>query len=158
MNFENLGEYQIWSSEKIREVISQLSESEYEREIEGRSIHGISMHIVMALETCFLYAQPIANGHTVYEVVEQENRERLLSRWKRLDSKLKEILTETIERSYTVKHLNGNPFTLESKEFYMQYLLHTTYHRGQLAYLLRALDKDVPGTDYLFYFAEKTTT
>ena len=157
MNFENLGEYQIWSSEKIREIITQLSESEYEREIEGRSIHGVSMHIVMALETCFLHAQPIADGKTVYEVVENENRERLLSRWKLLDQKFKEIFTETIERSYTVKHVSETPFSLESKEFYMQFLLHTTYHRGQLAYLLRALGKDVPGTDYLFYFAEKSS-
>ncbi len=155
MNLENLGEYQIWSCKKIREIISELSDSEYEQEIEGRSTQSISKHIVMALETCFLYVEPIANVPSIYDVVDKESREDLLLRWSRLDNKLKEVLTEDIERQFIIEHMSDDVFTLDSKDFYMQYLLHTTYHRGQLTYLLRALGKDLPGTDYLFYFADK---
>ncbi|MHA1928363.1 MAG: DinB family protein [Candidatus Thorarchaeota archaeon] len=158
MNLKDLGDYHEWSSMKIRSVIEQLSDEEYELEIEGRSIHGISMHIVMALETCFLYAEPISNGQSVYEVVETENRKDLMMRWIKLDYKFKEILLETMERSYNVEHMSEIPFTLKSKDFYFQYLLHTTYHRGQLALLLRSLGKEVPGTDYLFYFADKSSS
>lgn len=155
MNLEHLGDYQIWSSKKIREVVEGLSDKEYESEIEGRSIHGICKHIVGALETCFLYARPIANGQSVYDIIEEENRKDLMMRWAKLDFNLNELLIETAERSFTVDHISETPITLESKDFYLQYLLHTTYHRGQLALLLRSLGKDVPGTDYLFYFAEK---
>jgi len=155
MNLKHLGEYQIWSSMKIREVVEILSDNEYEKEIEGRSVHGICKHIVGALEMCFLYAEPIADGHSVFKVIEEENRQHLMMRWAKLDSKLSELLIENVERSYEVNHMSETPFTLQSKDFYLQYLLHTTYHRGQLALLLASLGKKVPGTDYLFYFAEK---
>ena len=123
MNLKHLGDYQIWSGKEIREVVEGLADREYETEIEGRSIHGLCKHIVGALETCFLYARPIANGQSVFEIIEEENRKDLMMRWAKLDFNLNELLLEDVERSYTVSHMSETPFTLESKDFYLQCLL-----------------------------------
>jgi uncharacterized damage-inducible protein DinB len=45
-------------------------------------------------------------------------------------------------------------FKMNSDDLLLQYILHTLYHRGQLNYYLRALDKDRIDADYLYYFDE----
>jgi uncharacterized damage-inducible protein DinB len=129
--------------------------NDYKKEIAGRSISGISAHIVAALATCFLILDK-SSDTSVYDWIFSAERAELLLRWKELDEKLSRILQEIPQGQITVSHVSDEPICMEMMDFILQYVLHTNHHRGQLGLLLRELGYDVPGTDYLHYFADKS--
>jgi uncharacterized damage-inducible protein DinB len=43
---------------------------------------------------------------------------------------------------------------VDALDFFLQYLIHSTHHRGQLAMTLRALGIDVIGTDYILFLSK----
>lgn len=64
----------------------------------------------------------------------------------------KEILeTEDMTREITYKNSYGNEFTNTVIDMMMQALNHGTYHRGQIAQLLRGKGIDPPGSDYITF-------
>ncbi len=64
----------------------------------------------------------------------------------------KEILeTEDPERVIGYKNSYGNEFTNTVMDMMMQALNHGTYHRGQIAQLLRGKGIDPPGSDYITF-------
>ena len=77
-----------------------------------------------------------------------------MSRWQQLDVRLGRIIEEIPQGKITVTHISEEPFDVDSLDFYLQYLLHTTHHRGQLAATLRALGVEVLGTDYLLFLSK----
>lgn len=152
MVFKDLAEYQIWSNHQIRNVILSMNINDYHQEIAGRSIKEISSHIVGALATCFLVLEK-SNDTSVYEWIQKADRTELLSRWKELDERLSILIREIPQGEITVSHVSDEPICLDIMDFALQYVLHTNHHRGQLSLILRELGYDVPGTDYLHYFA-----
>ena len=126
--------------------------NDFQKEVAGRSIQGISSHIVAALATCFLVLDK-SSDTSVYEWIQNAERAELLLRWKELDEQLSRMLQEIPQGQITVSHVSEEPFSMNLMDFVLQYVLHTNHHRGQLGLLLRELGYDLPGTDYLHYFA-----
>jgi uncharacterized damage-inducible protein DinB len=82
------------------------------------------------------------------------SKEELLSCWEDLDTKVSDGLQNDLEGTVEIQRRDGNSFCLKREDFYLQYIFHTIYHRGQLNYCLKALGKDRIDGDYLFYFDE----
>ncbi|MCK5238185.1 MAG: hypothetical protein KAR33_01485 [Candidatus Thorarchaeota archaeon] len=152
MVFRNLAKYQYWANHRIRDVILDMKLNDFQKEVAGRSIQGISSHIVAALATCFLVLDK-SSDTSVYEWIQNAERAELLLRWKDLDEQLSRMLQEIPQGKIIVSHVSEEPFSMNLMDFVLQYVLHTNHHRGQLGLLLRELGYDVPGTDYLHYFA-----
>jgi uncharacterized damage-inducible protein DinB len=51
----------------------------------------------------------------------------------------------------------GKSFKVSKLDFLLQYVTHSTYHRGQITIALKKLGNEVVGTDYLFFLNEITT-
>jgi uncharacterized damage-inducible protein DinB len=132
-----------------------MKTNDYEKEVAGRSIRGISSHIVAALATCFLVLDR-SSDTSVYEWIQNAERAELLLRWKELDEKLSRFIQEIPQGQITVSHVSEKPITMDMMDFALQYVLHTNHHRGQLGLILRDLGYDVPGTDYLHFFAAQS--
>ena len=156
MTFKNLGNYHIWTGDRMRIAIEKLEEKEFTQEIAGKTVKGICEHIVAALETCFFIADQ-ATDKSVFNRIESLSKHELLTRWEVLDQRLGRIIQEIPQGDIEVSHVSEEPITINLFDFYLQYLLHTTHHRGQLAILLKTLGEEVPGTDYLMYFADKAS-
>ena len=155
LTFKYLAEYHIWTGNKMREVVEHLMDEEFNRQVLGeQSVRSICQHILMALATCFNIADDDWN-ESIYKWVEQASKLEILIKWNEFDSRLAEIVREIPQGKIKVPHISDEPFEIEAMDFFMQYLFHTTHHRGQLALALRLLGKDVPGTDYLMFFREK---
>ncbi|MHA2190549.1 MAG: DinB family protein [Candidatus Thorarchaeota archaeon] len=154
MVFKNLGNYHVWAGNEFRPALRDLSDEEFAQELGGRSIKQTCQHIVGALETCFLIIDK-KDDKSLYEWIETASKTDLLNRWEYLDQRLGPIICEIPQGKIEVSHVSESPFELDLMDFYLQYMIHTTYHRGQLAHILRSLGKDVTGTDYLFYFVDK---
>ena len=149
----NLAEYHVWSCKKYRDLIASIPSEEYTKEIDHRTIHGITSHIVAALLTCFYTIE--SSDDKFWEWLEDASTEEILERWQQLDVRLLKLSLALPKNLVIVNHVSDNPFSLDPADFVMQYLIHTVHHRGQLAMLLRDLGHDVPGTDYLHFFSEK---
>ncbi|MGY5876508.1 MAG: DinB family protein [Candidatus Thorarchaeota archaeon] len=154
MTFKNLGQFHLWAGEKIRPIVESLSEKDYNKKFDTRSVRSICCHIVAALETCFLIDSR-SDDKSVYDWIEQASKLEILNRWEWLDRRLSRVIQEIPQGTVPVPHITEEPFDIDLFDFFLQYLIHTTHHRGQLAHLLRRLEKDVPPTDYLFFLAEK---
>ncbi len=154
MVFKNLSEYQYWANQRYRDIILDIKIKDYERLIAGRSIKGISTHIVAALETCFLVLDK-SSDQSVYEWIQNADRVELFMRWKELDENLARTLQQIPQGQITISHVSEEPFCMDMMDFLLQYVLHANHHRGQVGLILRELGYDVPGTDYLHFFVEK---
>lgn len=155
MVFKNIAAYQLWTGERMRSVVRDLTDEEFERKVVAdKSVRDICTHILLALETCFLIAEN-SDDESVYETVKKLPKDELLKRWGKRDADLAAIIREIPQGTIEVQHISDDPFEIDLLDFYFQYMLHTTHHRGQLALALRTLGKEVPGTDYLMFFAEK---
>jgi uncharacterized damage-inducible protein DinB len=153
LNLVNLADYHVWAGTQIRQPVRELSGTEFTKDLGGRSVRAICEHILAALETCF-YLATHSDDTSVFERIEEASKEELLQRWQELDLQLAEKIKEKPTGKITVPHLIEEPFDLNALDFYLQYVFHTIHHRGQLATALRSLGKDVPGTDYLMFFAD----
>jgi uncharacterized damage-inducible protein DinB len=149
----NLADYHVWAGAQIRQPVSELTNDEFIEDLGGRSVRSICEHILAALETCF-YLATKSEDTSVFEHIEEGSKSQLLKRWKELDIRLAKKIKEKPKGKITVPHLIETPFDLHALDFYLQYVFHTVHHRGQLAVALRSLGKDVPGTDYLMFFAD----
>jgi uncharacterized damage-inducible protein DinB len=142
----------------MREVVEHLVEKEFTKKVLGEhSVRTICEHILMALATCFNIADDDWN-EGIYEWVAQASKLEMIAKWRELDKRLGQIVREIPQGTIKVPHISDEPFEMEAMDFFIQYIIHTTHHRGQLATALRLLGKDVPGTDYLMFFREKSST
>ena len=152
--FKNLADYHIWAGWKMRELLSGLDSEEFSEEVMGKSPRELVQHIVLALETCFFFVEGEKDS-SVFDRARRLPRQELLKRWEILDTRLSHAIEEIPQDRIMVKHINEEPFEIDVFDFFFQYLLHTTHHRGQLAMILSRMGLEVPGTDYLMFFGEK---
>jgi uncharacterized damage-inducible protein DinB len=153
MVFKNLADYHLWAGRRVRSMLDKLSDEEFTRKIGGKSARDLCEHIVAALETCFYLASKDSNN-SVFDRIETYSKSDLMDRWSKLDNRLSKDIRSIPQDKISVPHITDEPFEIDVMDFYLQYLLHTTHHRGQLVTKLRELGLEVVGTDYLMFFAE----
>lgn len=153
MVFKNLADYHLWTGWKMRELLDDIDPDTFVKEIGGRSPKGLVQHIVLALETCFFFAEQ-SKDETVFDRVKRLPKQELLKRWEILDTRLSTAIEEIPQGKIPVTHIREESFEIDVVDFFLQYLLHTTHHRGQLVLVLSDLGYDIPGSDYLMFFGE----
>jgi len=151
--FKNLADYHIWAGWKMRELLQNVDADTFVKPIAGRSPKELVQHIVLALETCFFFAEE-SKDESIFERVKRFPKQELLKRWEVLDTRLSTAIEEIPQGKISVVHITEQPFDVDVMDFFMQYLIHTTHHRGQLARALSELGFDVPGTDYIMFLGE----
>jgi uncharacterized damage-inducible protein DinB len=153
MTFKNLGHYHVWAGERMREMVGQLDDRAYVKKLRGKSVKDLCEHMVLALETCFFVGDN-SSDESAFDKVLSFSRKELMSRWTDLDHRLGRTIEEIPQGKISVSHVSDKPFQVDALDFYLQYLIHTTHHRGQLAMTLRALGIDVVGTDYILFLSK----
>lgn len=155
MVFKNLADYHLWAGWKMRELLHGIDADTFVKQVGNRSPKDLVQHIVLALETCFFFAEE-SKDESVFDRVKRLPKQELLKRWEVLDTQLSTTIEEIPQGKIQVTHIKEEPFEIDVFDFFLQYLLHTAHHRGQLALVLSNLGYDIPGTDYLMFFGENT--
>jgi len=158
MNPEKLAEYQIWADGVIMRLLRELSQEEFDRDVlpPFGSIRNLCTHIILAMEFNLegrAYKKKI-DPNQIGEEIHNLDQDALIARWKEVDEKLLEYAKTRVEEDYVFPNFLGEgEMRVDSGDFFMQYLLHTQHHRGQIMSALRAMGLEAKSTDYLFYLS-----
>lgn len=157
MDFTNYANYHIWAGDKMREILTDLPDHEYIYELNDffsyKTIRVLIEHIILAIEfSIAIVKQKELEGFNkeVEEIVKLSN-DKLLVKWKKTDQMYANLLKRDLSGEITVPNFLEKEFTINKSDFLLQYITHTTFHRGQLVLALKKMGKELEGTDYLHY-------
>ena len=158
MNPVKLAEYQIWADGVIMRLLGELSQEEFDRDVlpPFGSIRNLCTHIVLAMEFNLegrAWKKKI-DPYEIGEAIHDLDQGALLEKWNETDEKLLRYARARVEEGYAFPNFLGEgEMQVDSGDFFMQYLLHTQHHRGQIMSALRAMGLEAKSTDYLFYLS-----
>ncbi|MFX0015658.1 MAG: DinB family protein [Promethearchaeota archaeon] len=157
MGIKSLGKYHLWSGNESRRLLRSLKEEEFKiipDPLLG-SIRDKIEHIILAIESCF---NQISDKSSSFEEIvnrlKSMSNKELLDHWESRDTEIANALQQENQGKVTIQRMDTSSFILNLDDFYLQYILHTVYHRGQLNYILRKMNRERIDADYLFYFDE----
>lgn len=156
VNLEKLCDYQVWANNIVRDILREFTEAEFTREIGPPfgSVKNLCMHIIIAIEyNIESFGKKVdLDAEELYKTLESLSKDELLAKWEEIDKKLRFHVNQKGEELIEFPNfVSGGEVLIEPADFYLQYVLHTVYHRGQLLSMIKMLGKEGITTDYLFY-------
>lgn len=156
---EHLIAYHHWATDRLLDVLSELPAEALERPLGGSfgTPRGLLAHMIGA-ELLWLERWRGRSPRTWPEVAAADfagfRRE-----WEAVKAAEREVLATTAPDALAAAriayvNLQGQPFAYPLADVLLHLANHGTYHRGQLAHMLRDLGRVPPMTDYLFYLDE----
>jgi uncharacterized damage-inducible protein DinB len=153
-------EYHLWAHHKVLQSLTDLSEEEWNRNTGGSfaSLKALYQHIVVA---DYRWLQrwkgvPFADIPEDFVVRDYATLNTILR------PVLEEILTVSAtfiandaEKPVNFITVKGLDITQPFWQTVLQLVNHGTYHRGQVAYVLRTLGREPVSTDIFLFFRER---
>lgn len=146
-----LEELFIYNRYANKKVIATLQQHKI---AQGKGINLFS-HILNAHHTWIarIKGEPVTYGvwqvHTLsqFEQIDQQNHQNTTY-----------ILNEALDLNRTISYQNssGKSFVNSFRDILLHIVNHSTYHRGQIASIIREQGFDPPVTDYIFYKRDNT--
>jgi uncharacterized damage-inducible protein DinB len=159
-DFRRLYDYNSWANHRTLEACAQLSEEQFTRDLRSsfRSVRDTLVHIFL-VEWLWLERwhgrSPIKYPPaTDFPNIESVRRRRAEVERNLLDyaaSLTKEDLDRVISHTTTA----GVPQAAPLWQMLQHLVNHGTYHRGQVAAMLRQLDAKPIATDLIFFYRER---
>jgi uncharacterized damage-inducible protein DinB len=161
-----LYEYDRWANNSVLQAASSLNSEEFTRDLGGsfRSVRDTLMHIVhseLGWLTCWKETSPSsgfvmnfwARHNTLFDANAFADLAAVQRKWAEVEGEQVEfvnrVTNESLERMLTV----GT--TQISLAHLMQHLAnHSTYHRGQVALMMRQLAAEPLSTDFAMFLME----
>ncbi|MCK5185315.1 MAG: hypothetical protein KAQ95_13475 [Candidatus Heimdallarchaeota archaeon] len=163
VDITNYANYHLWAGDKIRVMIEKISKEEFTKELgdyfSHKTIRDLCLHSMGACEFCLALVDDVDPEifNARYKELQQLPQQEILEAWKQTDQKYSQLLQSNVSGEVMVPPFLGKSFKISKFDFLLQYITHSTYHRGQIIIALKKLDKEVVGTDYLFYMNEITS-
>lgn len=148
-----------WASNRIFDAVIQLPEEEYFRDLKSshKSIHGTLVHLVAA-EKIWLsrwVGTPDASLLTAGEV---PGLSGLRTLWEKVGFETAKFLgsltDKKLQSTFAMKASGGETFTHIYWQAIQHVVDHSTYHRGQVAGMLRQLGHVPPPTGLIIFYRE----
>ncbi len=161
MDLVKLADYHLWANDRVRSIILGLTREEYEKELipPYNSILRLVIHSILAVEYNILLRvkQEHADPYEVGDKIASMSIEEVCDHWRNIDLELVDFSSNHQELQTTFPNFLGEgEMTVNHDDFFMQYMIHTAYHRSQIMSAMRMLGKEGIGTDYLFYLSSLT--
>jgi uncharacterized damage-inducible protein DinB len=150
--------YNAWANRRLLSTAGALPATLSERDLRASygSVSGTLRHIAWG-EWRWLGRWREAEPHGG-DPSGAESLAALATRWEEIGREqvdfLHGIRDADLRRSITYENPPGTPWTYRLEEMVRHVVNHGTYHRGQVAAMLRQLGYSPPPTDYLVFFDE----
>ena len=156
-----LFEYNSWSNERTFGALAGIPARMYRDDMKSShgGIHGTMVHIVFA-QHLWLLRWTGRPHEAAYEGAKQAvDLDALRARWLDveretlafLDSRLSDAF---LGETFVMKTTKGDAFTHTYGESMLHLVNHSSYHRGQVATLMRQAGHAPPPTDYILHARE----
>jgi len=149
--------YNDWANKKLLNAVGQLENEELVRDLSSsyRSIRDTMVHIIGA-EELWLSRWMGEQGRTLLNSGDFPTYTSLTDRWndfgKQIDPFLVSLTESELMEEISYKNLKGIPYSLELWKQMLHVTNHSSYHRGQVATMLRQLKKQPPLQDLISYY------
>jgi uncharacterized damage-inducible protein DinB len=154
--------YGRWANDQTLASVSSLGADEFVQAVGGSfgSVQGTLVHLYGA-DWVWLERWHGRSPRALPTAKEATTIDALSQMWKKVLEKQREFVEalseERMAQPLTYVSFKGDSFTYPLGEVLVHLVNHGTYHRGQVATLLRQLGKTPVSTDYLRYLAALAT-
>jgi len=154
--------YDRWANFRFMDAISNLDSQALRQNIPSSfpSLHQTLVHLLWAEELWLerWQGRPFVpsldlEGFPSLQVIRGELEETYV---KQLQF-LQELPVEAADRSVRYVNFRGEKWEYTLRQMVQHLCIHSAYHRGQLATMMRQVGKVPPSTDYLVFVDSKTT-
>ena len=158
MDLVKLADYHLWANDRVRTIIKKLTPEEYMKEVipPFNSIQRLVLHTILAIEYN-LKSKVKGVECDPYELddkISGMNIDEVCGYWRKIDEELAEFASTYLGLQATFPNFLGDgEIVVDHDDYFLQYLLHSIYHRSQIMSAFRILGKEGIGTDYLFYLS-----
>lgn len=163
MNAEDiriLFEYNSWANHRTLDSCNALSNEQFTRDL-GSSFKSIRDTLAHTCDVEWLWLERFhGRSHPgMPPATNYPDLAALRARWEDVERDLNDFVAALSEsdltRSYEFKTTQGVPQAQPGWQMLQHLANHGTYHRGQIATMLRQLGSKAQGTDMIFFYRER---
>jgi len=158
---ETYTSYNLWANTKITDALKSITPSLIDKETPSSfpSLRKTTYHIWGAEELWWrrLHGESLSKVPAMdFAGSYQEATKFFLSVSKKFSELAKEKDENYLQSPNTYKDTRGNSWTNQNWQMIMHCMNHSTFHRGQLVTMMRAVGvTTIPATDMIVYFREQ---
>jgi uncharacterized damage-inducible protein DinB len=150
-------EYNRWANDRTFEAASRLTTEEYTKDLHSghRSVRDTFVHII-SVEWIYLLRVRGDSPKTLWPPLDFPTLGKLRARWSELApeqmSFISHLTDDQLKGPMTYTNLAGKSNTYPLWQILLHGVNHSTYHRGQIATMLRQLGARPEETDFLRFY------
>jgi len=159
-DFRRLYDYNSWANHRTLEACAALNDEQFTRDLHSsfRSVRDTLVHI-MLVEWLWRERWLGRSPDKYPPAGDFPNLESVRRRWSEVERNLLDYVAalkpEDIDRVIAHKTTAGVPQSAPLSQMLQHLVNHGTYHRGQVATMLRQLDAKPIGTDLILFYRER---
>lgn len=157
---QELHEYNVWANQRVLDACKQLNAEQFTRDLGASfpSVRDTLQHVMLAEWVWTERWQ--GRSPSGYPPESFADLSALRARWQAIASdlmaRIRALTSEELERTLEYRNLKGNAFSSPLREVLLHLANHGTYHRGQIAIMLRRLGATPVGTDLIGFYRERS--
>jgi len=159
-DFHFLLSYNDWANRRVLDTVASLTGEEWSRDLGSSfsSVQSTTAHLI-GVEWIWLERWQGNNRSSSPEWMNNPTPEQLRTVWEEVATRRLQVLNnDNFQRNVSYRLFNGSEGTHTLGSLVLHVVNHSTYHRGQLATMLRQLGKQPPLTDLLVYLQQSNKT
>jgi uncharacterized damage-inducible protein DinB len=159
-DFRRLYDYNSWANHRTLEACAALNDEQFTRDLHSsfRSVRDTLAHILL-VEWLWLERWQGRSPDTFPPATDFPTLESVRCRWAGVERNLLDYVAalkpEDIDRVIAHKTTAGVQQSAPLSQMLQHLANHSTYHRGQVATMLRQLDAKPIATDLIFFYRER---
>jgi uncharacterized damage-inducible protein DinB len=160
-DFRHLYDYNAWANERTLDSCAALSEEQFTRDLKSsfNSVRDTLVHIVSA-EWIWLERWHGRTPTAFPNPLDYPDLESVRRRFSEIDRNLIDytasLTGDDLQRVVSFKRVTGEAFAQPLWQLLHQVSNHSTYHRGQVATILRQLGATPTSTDLLIFYRDRS--
>lgn len=166
MNLEDvrlLYDYNTWANHRVLDASAALSDEQFTRDLHSSfpSVRDTLVHLFL-VEWIWLERWYGRSPSTWTPSSEFPNLHTVRGRWEQIERDLANYIAglkpDDLSRIIHHKTTKGEPQSAPHWQMLQHLVNHQTYHRGQVATMLRQLGAQATSTDLIFFYRERAAT